>query len=55
MVRYDGTSPHPVAHTPKNGYIFSKEQLIKDYPDHFEGIGRFPGTYKINLKRMQTQ
>ena len=51
MVRHDGTSPHLVAHTPKSGYISSKEQLIKDYPDCFEGIGRFPGTYKIHLKK----
>ena len=35
MVSPDGTSPHPVAQTPKNGHISSKEQLIKDYPDHF--------------------
>ena len=51
MVRNNGTSQHPVAQTPKSGYISSKEQLIKDYPDHFEGIGRFPGTYKIHLKK----
>ena len=51
MVRYDGTSPYPVAKTPMGGYISSKEQLIKDYPDCFEGIGRFPGTYKIHLKK----
>ena len=55
MVRHDGTSPHPVTQTPKSGYISSKEQCIKDHPDHFEGIGRFPGTYKIHLKRMQSQ
>ena len=40
--------PHPVA-TPK-GRIISKDQLIKEYPDHFEGIGRFPGNHKIHLK-----
>ena len=51
MVTPDGTSPHPVAQTPRNGYISSKEQLIKDYPDLFEGIGRFPGTCKIQLKK----
>ena len=55
MVRHDSTSPHPVAQTPKSGYISSKEQLIKDYPDCFKGIGRFPGTCKIHLQRMQTQ
>ena len=51
MGGHDGTSPHPVAQTPKSRHISSKEQLIKDYPDHFEGIGRFPGTYKIHLKK----
>ena len=51
MVRHDGTSPHPVAQTPKIGYISLKEQLIKDYPDHFKGIGGFSGTYEIHLKR----
>ena len=55
VVRHYGTSPHPVAQTPKSGYISSKEQLIKDYPDHFKVIGRFPRTYKIHLKRMQSQ
>ena len=55
MVEHDGTSPHSVAETPKSGYISSKEQFIKDYPDHFVGIGRFYGTYKIHLKRVQGQ
>ena len=50
VIRHDGTSPHPLAQTSKSGHISSKEQLIKDYWDHFEGIGRFPGTYKIHLK-----
>ena len=50
IVRDDVTSPHPVAQTPKSGNVSSKEQLIKDYPDCFEGIGRFPRTYKIHLK-----
>ena len=27
-----------------------QDQLIKEYPDHFEGIGRFPGNHKIHLK-----
>ena len=27
----------------------TKEDLIKAYPDRFEGIGRFPGTYHITL------
>ena len=30
--------------------INSKDDLIKAYPDRFEGIGRFPGTYHIYLK-----
>ena len=51
MGGHDGTSPHPVALTPNSGYISSKEQLFKDYPDHFKGIGRFPGNYKIHLKK----
>ena len=28
----------------------TKEDLIKAYPDRFEGIGRFPGTYHITLR-----
>ena len=48
VVRHVGTIPHPVA-TPK-GRIISKDQLIKEYPDHFEGIGRFPGNHTIHLK-----
>ena len=30
--------------------INSKDDLIKAYPDRFEGIGKFPGTYHIYLK-----
>ena len=30
--------------------IHTKEQLIEEYPDHFNGIGRFPGTHKIHLQ-----
>ena len=30
--------------------INSKDDLIKTYPDRFEGIGKFPGTYHIYLK-----
>ena len=30
--------------------INSKDDLIKAYPDGFEGIGKFPGTYHIYLK-----
>ena len=51
MVRHYGTSPHPVGQTPKSGLISAKEQLIKDYPDCFKWIGRFPGTYKRHLKK----
>ena len=51
MGRHDGTSPHPVAQAPKSRHISSKEQLVKEYPDCFEGIGRFLGTYKIHLKK----
>ena len=29
--------------------IDSKDDLIKAYPDRFEGIGKFPGTYHIYL------
>ena len=32
------------------GPINSREDLIKAYPDCFEGIGKFPGTYHIHLK-----
>ena len=30
--------------------INSKDDLIKAYPDRFEGIGKFPGTYHIYLR-----
>ena len=30
--------------------INSKDDLIKAYPDQFERIGKFPGTYHIYLK-----
>ena len=32
-----------------SGKIHTKEQLMEEYPDHFKGIGRFPGTHKIHL------
>ena len=51
MVRHVGTFPNPVDHTPKSRHILSKEQLIKDCLDCFKGIERFPGTYKIHLKK----
>ena len=30
--------------------INSKDYLIKAYPDRFEGIGKFPGSYQVYLK-----
>ena len=30
-------------------HLNTKEDLIKAYPDRFEGIGHFPGTYHITL------
>ena len=33
-----------------SGPIKTTEDLIKEYPDRFEGIGHFPGDYKIHLK-----
>ena len=30
--------------------LTSREDLIEAYPDRFEGIGRFPGTYHISLR-----
>ena len=40
-----------VKHNMKNlKSIDSKDDLIKAYPDRFEGIGKFPGTYHIYLK-----
>ena len=32
----------------------TKEDLIKAYPDRFEGIGHFPGTYHITLQNDAT-
>ena len=29
----------------------SREDLINAYPDHFKGIGCFPGTYHITLQK----
>ena len=53
MGEHGGTLPIPVTDS-KNGYISSKEQLVKDYQDHFKGIGKFPGAYNIHLKKMQS-
>ena len=52
MVRHDGTSPHPVAQTPKSRYISSKEELINDYPDHFEGIWQISWNLQDTLKNL---
>ena len=35
---------------PNSEPLNTKEDLIKAYPDRFEGIGRFPGTYHITLR-----
>ena len=34
---------------PNSPPLNTKEDLIKAYPDRFEGIGHFPGTYHITL------
>ena len=34
-----------------SGRIISRQQLIQKYPDHFKGVCRFTGTYKIHLKK----
>ena len=31
-------------------HLNTKENLINAYPDRFEGIGHFPGTYHITLQ-----
>ena len=57
MVRQPGTHPAPVstavattnpATAPEAAKsIRSTDDLIKEFPDQFKGIGRFPGKYKI--------
>ena len=43
-------SPTPVLPTPKKtAPIKSKDDLIKHFPDSFQGIGQFPGEYTIKL------
>ena len=59
MVRWPGTHPAPVSVTvattklataPETAKsIRSTDDLIKEFPDWFKGIGRFPGKYKIWL------
>ena len=36
--------------TPQLTTLNTKQDLIKAYPDRFEGIGHFPGTYHITLR-----
>ncbi len=31
-------------------HIKSTDDLVAEYPDHFEGVGKFPWEYKIHLK-----
>ena len=38
----------------KTGRIISREQLIQEYSDCFKGVGRFPGTCRIYLKKGAT-
>ena len=57
MVRQPGTHPAPVSTTAATTKpatapeaaksIRSTDDLIKEFPDWFKGIGRFPGKYKI--------
>ena len=57
LVRQPGTHPAPVSTTvattkpatvPEAAKsIRSTDDLIKEFPDQFKGIGRFPGKYKI--------
>ena len=59
MVRWPSTHLAPVSTTmattkpataPEAAkYIRSTDDLIKEFPDQFKGIGRFPGKYKIWL------
>ena len=35
----------------KSGRIISREQLIQEFTDCFKGVGTFPGTYKVHLKK----
>ena len=37
------------ARTPKNKCLKSTDVLMREFPDRFTGIGKFPGEYKIQL------
>ena len=37
----------PAARTPKPKCIKSIDDLMREFPDRFTGIGKFPGEYKI--------
>ena len=39
----------PVARTLKSKYIKSTDDLMREFPDRFTGIGKFPGEYKKQL------
>ena len=39
----------PAARTSKSKCIKSTDDLMKEFPDRFTGIGKFPGEYKIRL------
>ena len=48
--KLDKSKGHGRVGTQSTPTIKSREDLIKAYPDRFEGIGRFPGTYHIALQ-----
>ena len=39
----------PTARTPKPKCIKSTDDLMREFPDRFTGIGKFPGEYNIRL------
>ena len=39
----------PTARSPKSNCIKSTDDLMREFPDRFTGIGKFPGEYKIQL------
>ena len=39
----------PTARTPKPKCIKSTDDLMREFPDRFTGIGKFPGEYRIQL------
>ena len=40
----------PTARTPKSKCIKFTDDLMREFPDRFTGIGKFPGEYKIRLR-----